>query len=138
VELPAAEVLPCFPAGEQEAHRRLSAFMSGPILDYAAGRNRLDLDGTSVLSPYFRIFNPVLQGRKFDPLGNYVRRWIPELARVPAEYIHRPWEMPDEIQRRHGCVIGRDYPAPIVDRAMARSRAPAAYRQSLCRNAPSL
>jgi len=82
-------------------------------------------------APYFRIFSPILQGRRFDPRGDYVRRWIPELSGVPDRYAHAPWEMPEEIQRKAGCVIGRDYPARIVDRAMARSRAVAAYQRSL-------
>ncbi len=67
--------------------------------------------------PYFRIFNPVLQGERFDPRGQYVRRYAPELARVPDEYIHRPWAMPAAAQRESSCVVGVDYPAPIVDHA---------------------
>jgi deoxyribodipyrimidine photo-lyase len=81
-------------------------------------------------APYFRIFNPVLQGEKFDPLGDYVRRWVPELVRVPRAFVQRPWEMPEEEQRRAGCRIGRDYPAPIVDHGLARQRALAAYRST--------
>jgi deoxyribodipyrimidine photo-lyase len=81
-------------------------------------------------APYFRVFNPVLQGRKFDPHGANVRRWVPELASVPDVYIHAPWEMPVEIQRQAGCLIGRDYPAPIVDHSLARQRALDAYRSS--------
>ncbi len=78
-------------------------------------------------APYFRIFNPVLQGQKFDPLGDYVRRWVPELAAVPAKYIHAPWEMSAEEQRACRTVIGRDYPAPIVEHAFARQRTLEAY-----------
>ncbi|CAA9574317.1 MAG: Deoxyribodipyrimidine photolyase [uncultured Thermomicrobiales bacterium] len=70
--------------------------------------------------PYFRIFNPTLQGQRHDPAGDYVRRWLPELARVPTRYIHEPWTMPEEVQREVGCVIGADYPAPIVEHAEAR------------------
>jgi len=81
-------------------------------------------------APYFRVFSPVLQGEKFDPGGNYVRRWVPELARVPAEFIHEPWEMPMDAQRASGCVIGQDYSAPIVNHAEARERVLAAYRQA--------
>ena len=81
-------------------------------------------------APYFRIFNPVLQGLKFDPQGDYVRRWVPELERLPAAWIHRPWEMPSEVGRRFGFVLGRDYPLPIVDHATARLRALDAYRRS--------
>jgi deoxyribodipyrimidine photo-lyase len=78
-------------------------------------------------APYFRIFNPVSQGLKFDPSGVYVRRWVPELARVPDDYLHAPWTMPPDVQEATGCVIGRDYPGPIVDHAAARERALAAY-----------
>jgi len=81
-------------------------------------------------APYFRIFHPVLQGRKHDPEGAYVRQWVPELAQVPGRYIHAPWEMPPEVQRAMGCIIGRDYPAPIVDHAWARERALAVYAQA--------
>jgi len=79
-------------------------------------------------APYFRVFNPSLQGKKFDPHGVYVRRWVPELAAVPQAYIHKPWDMPSEVQRQLGVVIGKDYPAPMVDHAFARQRVLAAYR----------
>lgn len=78
--------------------------------------------------PYFRIFNPVSQGQKFDPDGAYVRRYVPELARVPARYIHEPHKLPAAEQIRAGVQIGRDYPAPIVDHATQRMRALALYR----------
>lgn len=81
-------------------------------------------------APYFRIFHPVLQGKKHDPEGAYVRRWLPELARVPGRYIHAPWEMPLEVQRAAACLIGHDYPAPIIDHAWARRRALAVYAQA--------
>ena len=81
-------------------------------------------------APYFRIFNPLLQGKKFDPEGAYVRRWVPELDRVPARFIHSPWQMPLETQISTGCRIGADYPAPILDTAQTRQRTLAAYRRS--------
>ncbi len=68
-------------------------------------------------APYFRIFNPVLQGQKFDPAGEYIRRWVPELATMPDEWIHQPWRAP---------ALAANYPAPIVDHDMARKRALAA------------
>jgi deoxyribodipyrimidine photo-lyase len=74
-------------------------------------------------APYFRVFNPVLQGKKLDPSGEYVRRFVPELARVPEPKTHEPWTMTPEEERASGCVIGRDYPAPIVDHARERVRA---------------
>ena len=80
-------------------------------------------------APYFRrMFNPVLQQRKFDPDGEYVRRWVPELRDVPAAHLAEPWKMSDEEQAAAACVIGRDYPAPIVDHAEERRRAIERYR----------
>ncbi len=76
-------------------------------------------------------FNPVLQGKKFDPEGAYVRRWVPELVDVPNRFIHSPWEMPAIMQSQTGCVIGKNYPAPIVDHAEARQRVLAAYREGV-------
>jgi deoxyribodipyrimidine photo-lyase len=81
-------------------------------------------------APYFRIFNPILQGVKFDPNGDYVRRWVPELADLPARWIHRPWELPDELQRKMNFHPGITYPLPIVDLSGARQRTLAAYRQA--------
>ena len=71
-------------------------------------------------APYFRIFSPVLQSRRFDPDGAYIRRFVPALARVPAARIHEPWTMSAAEQEGFGCRIGRDYPAPIVDHAAER------------------
>ncbi len=79
-------------------------------------------------APYFRIFNPILQGKKFDPEGEYVRRWVPELKNVPDKHIHTSWEMSAEEQRAAGLTIGKEYPAPIVDHAAARERTLAAYK----------
>jgi deoxyribodipyrimidine photo-lyase len=73
-------------------------------------------------APYFRIFNPVSQGQKYDPQGAFVRRWLPELARVPDQFIHQPWTLPLEEQKKAGCRIGQAYPGPIVDHAWARQR----------------
>jgi len=80
-------------------------------------------------APYFRIFNPALQGEKFDPDGAYVRRYVPELAGLDARYIHRPWAAPDDILRAAGVRLGVTYPQPIVDHAQARARALAAFEQ---------
>jgi len=70
-----------------------------------------------------RIFNPTLQQQRFDPDGRYVRAHVPELAPVPDRYLAEPWTMPEPLQREVGCVIGVDYPAPIVDHAQARQAA---------------
>ena len=80
-------------------------------------------------APYFRrLFNPVRQQRRFDPDGVYVRRWVPELRDVPGERLAEPWEMSEAQQQAAGCVIGRDYPAPIVVHADERKRAIERYR----------
>jgi deoxyribodipyrimidine photo-lyase len=79
-------------------------------------------------APYFRVFNPVAQGKKFDPHGEYVRKWLPVLENVPDRFVHEPWKMPEDVQKESGCHIGREYPQPIVDHAWARERALAAYR----------
>ncbi len=79
-------------------------------------------------APYFRIFAPVLQGRKFDPEGEYVRRWIPELAVMPAEHIHAPWEAGSDVLSAAGVRLGKNYPHPIVDHGTARDDALAALR----------
>lgn len=81
-------------------------------------------------APYFRIFNPILQGKKHDPDGQYIRHWVPELGQVPDKYLHEPWEMPVNVQEDVGCVIGDDYPAPIVDHYAARERTLEAYAQA--------
>ena len=72
--------------------------------------------------PYFRIFNPVTQSERFDAEGKFIRRYVPELARVGDKRIHAPWQMDAGEQERAGCVIGRDYPAPVVDHAAARKK----------------
>jgi deoxyribodipyrimidine photo-lyase len=79
-------------------------------------------------APYFRVFNPVLQGAKYDPDGDYVRRWVPEIAALPNAFIHKPWDAGEEILRSAGVRLGSTYPAPIVDHAVARERALGAYR----------
>jgi deoxyribodipyrimidine photolyase len=78
-------------------------------------------------APYFRIIHPVTQGERFDPQGEYVRRWVPELAGLDSKWIHRPWEAPAEALAKAGIVPGRTYPKPLVDHAAARARALAAY-----------
>jgi deoxyribodipyrimidine photo-lyase len=77
-------------------------------------------------APYFRIFNPVSQGEKFDKAGAYVRRWVPELAELPVEHLQEPWSAPPEVLAKAGVKIGQTYPAPMVDHRAARERALAA------------
>ena len=85
-------------------------------------------------APYFRIFNPILQGEKFDKDGAYVRRWVPELSGLPARYIHAPWSAPLAVLCDGGVDLGITYPEPIVDHGLARHRALEAYAQ--LRNLP--
>ena len=80
-------------------------------------------------APFFRIFNPILQGRKFDPDGVYVRRWVPELAGLPNRHIHEPWKTPEQEMENVGVLLDKDYPFPIVDHAMARLKALEAFKQ---------
>ncbi|MCE3235136.1 MAG: phrB [Vampirovibrio sp.] len=79
--------------------------------------------------PFFRIFNPVTQGQKFDPDGRYVRQWVPELAQMPAKYIHAPWTAPDSVLRQAGIQLGNTYPEPMVDHGTARNQALKIYKQ---------
>jgi deoxyribodipyrimidine photo-lyase len=80
-------------------------------------------------APYFRIFNPVLQGEKFDARGRFLRRWVPELARLPDMFIHRPAAAPPDVLARAGVRLSETYPQPLVDHGTARHRALAAYEQ---------
>jgi deoxyribodipyrimidine photo-lyase len=88
-------------------------------------------------APYFRIFNPILQSKKHDPHGRFIRRWVSELRDVPDRYIHEPWRMPRESQQRAQCVINEDYPAPIVEHQEMRKRALALYKEASQRDSAS-
>lgn len=79
-------------------------------------------------APYFRIFNPVAQGEKFDRAGDYVRRFVPEIAGLPDKFLHRPWDAPAATLRAANVKLGKTYPVPIVEHALARDRALAAYK----------
>ena len=72
--------------------------------------------------PYFRIFNPITQGERFDPKGDYVRRYVPELAQLPTRYIHAPFSAPAAVLADAGVALGDTYPEPVIDHAAARSR----------------
>ncbi len=80
-------------------------------------------------APYFRIFNPVTQSEKFDPSGDYIRRYVPELADLPDKYIHKPWMAPTDILKQYSIVLGVQYPRPIVDLKSTRERALAAFKE---------
>ena len=78
-------------------------------------------------SPYFRIFNPIAQGEKFDKAGAYTRRWVPELSKLPDKFLHKPWEAPDDVLSAAEVRLGDTYPHPIVDHKTAREAALSAY-----------
>ena len=81
-------------------------------------------------SPFFRIFNPFTQGEKFDPKGDYTRKWVPELADLPTRHLQTPWKAPDNILADANVTLGETYPEPIVDHSFARERALAAYKDT--------
>jgi deoxyribodipyrimidine photo-lyase len=80
-------------------------------------------------APYFRIFNPITQSKKFDPAGEYIRHWIPELNKLPDKYIHQPMEAPPNILKSAGIILGINYPFPIIDHTVTRQKALSVYRK---------
>lgn len=86
--------------------------------------------GVDTAPVFRRLYSPTLHQKRYDPHGKYVRAYVPELARVPDRYLAEPWRMPDDAQESAGCVIGRDYPEPIVDLRLAREQALARYREA--------
>ena len=80
-------------------------------------------------APYYRIFNPVLQSERFDPERRYLRRWLPELRRLPDRWIHRPWQAPPSVLNEANVNLGKNYPRPIVDLQLSRDAAMRAYRE---------
>ena len=79
-------------------------------------------------SPFFRVFNPILQGLKFDPDGDYVREFVPELAKLDKAHIHKPFEAPEAALKEAGITLGKNYPRPIVDHFKARDAALEAFQ----------
>ncbi len=84
--------------------------------------------GTRWSTPFFRIFNPIVQGEKFDGAGGYVRRWIPELSHLPNTVLHSPWKAGAGAIERAAVPVERRYPDPIVDHSHARQRALASFQ----------
>lgn len=81
-------------------------------------------------APYFRIFNPILQSKKFDEEGKYIREFVPELSKLPDKHIHAPWEAPDDVLADAGIKLGKDYPKPMMDHSAARDRALEAFKST--------
>jgi deoxyribodipyrimidine photo-lyase len=112
--------------------RRGERLFASRLLDYDLAANNGGWQWSASTGcdaqPWFRIFNPVTQSRRFDPSGDYIRSWLPELARVPDSRVHAPWEMAPIEQQAAGCVVGRHYPAPIVDHGAARQRTLARFK----------
>ena len=119
--------------------RRGEAYFSWQLLDFDLAANNGGWQWAASTGcdaqPYFRIFNPVTQSERFDPEGFFIRRFLPELADVPKQYLHAPWRMGSIEQQACGTKIGKDYPAPLVDHADARRRALTRY--AVVRRAPS-
>lgn len=111
--------------------RRGEAFFAGQLNDFDLAANNGGWQWSASTGcdaqPWFRIFNPVTQSERFDPQGRFIRRYVPELQNVPDRHIHAPWCMSVAEQSACGVVIGRDYPAPLVDHAAARTRTLARY-----------
>ena len=105
----------------------LDTLVDADLANNSAGWQWVAGCGTDA-APYFRIFNPITQGKKFDPDGSYVRQWVPELRDMPAEYIHEPWTADSFTQQTSGVEIGKDYPEPIIAHKAGRERALEAYQ----------
>lgn len=107
-------------------------FFARKLLDYDLSQNLGGWQWSASVGtdaqPYFRIFNPVSQSERFDPEGRYIRTFVPELKGYPNDAIHAPWEVGPLLQAQYGAVIGRDYPAPIVDHDVARKEALAMFQ----------
>ena len=103
------------------------------LIDADLGNNSLGwqwVSGAGIdATPFFRVFNPTSQGRKYDPKGDYVRAWVPELRDLPAKHLHEPAKAPAEVLKKAGVVLGETYPRPIVDHGRARDRALDGYRR---------
>jgi len=110
-----------------------SEWFNETLVDFDAANNAMGwqwVAGSGIdAAPYFRIFNPILQSQKFDPDGIYIRKWVPELAKIPSKYIHEPWKAPSNLLLESGIELGMTYPLPMIDHSFARIRALEAYSQ---------
>ncbi|KAA0795837.1 deoxyribodipyrimidine photo-lyase [Bacillus sp. JAS102] len=105
----------------------MDTLLDADIANNTMGRQWVAGSGADA-SPYFRIFNPITQGEKFDKDGEYIRKWVPELRDMPNKYIHKPWEAPEHILQKANIKLGDTYPLPVVDHKAARERALCAYK----------
>ena len=112
-----------------EAHF-MALLLDGDMAANNGGWQWIASVGTDPAPPFRRVYNPARHQERHDPDGRYVRRWVPELRDVPGEHLAEPWAMDEEEQRAAGCVIGRDYPEPIVDQREARAEAVARYQEA--------
>ncbi|ATP41329.1 deoxyribodipyrimidine photolyase [Solibacillus sp. R5-41] len=110
-----------------------SKWFQETLVDFDAASNAMGwqwVAGSGIdAAPYFRIFNPIIQSQKFDADGQYIRKWLPEIANIPSKYIHEPWKAPAHILLEAGVVLGKTYPLPIIDHSFARIRALEAYKE---------
>ncbi|MEG0384123.1 MAG: deoxyribodipyrimidine photo-lyase [Solibacillus sp.] len=110
-----------------------SKWFQQTLVDFDAASNAIGwqwVAGTGIdASPYFRIFNPIIQSQKFDTDATYIRKWLPEIANIPTKYIHEPWKAPEHILLEAGVVLGETYPHPMIEHAFARKRALEAYNE---------
>ncbi len=108
-------------------YRKGEAFFAQHLLDFDLSANNGGWQWSASTGvdaqPYFRIFNPISQSERFDPKGVFIKRWLPELSKVSEKYIHAPWLMSEKEQKECGCVLGVDYPLPIVEHTEARQKA---------------
>jgi deoxyribodipyrimidine photo-lyase len=115
--------------------RRGAAWFMDTLVDADLSANSMNWQwtaGTGIdAQPFFRVFNPVSQGEKFDPDGAYVRRFVPEVAQLPDKFLHAPWTAPPMVARAAGVALGQSYPLPLVDLAVGRERALAVYKASV-------
>jgi deoxyribodipyrimidine photo-lyase len=109
-----------------EAHF-MEHLLDGDVASNNGGWQWIASTGTDPAPFFRRMYNPVLQQQRHDPDGRYVRRWVPELRKVPDDKLAEPWTMSELEQQQAGCLVGRDYPAPIVDHAAERRRAMERY-----------
>ncbi|WP_246102811.1 cryptochrome/photolyase family protein [Rhizobium straminoryzae] len=119
--------------------RKGEAWFRDTLLDADAASNAANwqwVAGSGAdAAPFFRIFNPILQGEKFDPAGDYIRRFVPEIAGLPNRYLHKPFEAPLAVLKEAGVTLGTTYPKPVVDHGLARDRALSAYAHVTGRSA---